>query len=153
MSAVVATIRALEATLKDAFATSKAKVIVGPGVTDDPGEHGFVFLGVSDPDESAYSEAAVASQSWAQLGGRVRDETFSVHCAAVAWNGAGDIYRAMDDAYGLMAAVEAALVADPSLGSVLLFAPGITAHSLRLVQDEHGAGAQVPFDVTCRARI
>jgi hypothetical protein len=150
-SAVPGAIRAIH----DALAVNlpNAGVIVGPGATDDPELSGLVLIGVDDADESGYSNAVTGSQSWAQLGGMGRDETFTVHCSAVAWNGDGDALAAMDAVYALLGGITQALVGDPSLGGALLYAPGVTSHSLKFVTDEAGVAAHVPFDVECRARL
>ncbi len=152
MTGVPAAVRAIRDALVANLPTG-ALVVVGPGNTDDPGLNGMVLVGCSDPDERAYAEAVVGSQAWAQLGGGRRDETFSVHCAAVAWNGSSDALAAMDAAYALMGGIEAALVADASLGRALLYAPGITSQTLRLAVGPSGVTAIVPFDVECRTRI
>jgi hypothetical protein len=64
-------------------------VIDGPGATDMADNH-YVMVGVSDSDSDGYVEAITGHQKWAQLGGRFRDETFTIHCSAVGWNGDGD---------------------------------------------------------------
>lgn len=151
MTAIPAAVRAI----RDALVAHlpSANILVGPGVTEDPGANGTVHVGCSDPDETTYADAVMGSQHWAQLGGGIRDETFTVHCAAVAWNGDSDALTAIDAVYALMGGIEAALVADPTLGRALLYAPGITSHSLRLVTGSSGISAIVPFDVECRTRI
>lgn len=152
MSAVPAAVRAIRDALVSHLPVGVV-VLVGPAVTDDAGLQGMVFVGCSDPDERAYAEAVVGSQSWAQLGGGRRDETFNVHCAAVSWNGDSDALAAMDGAYSLMGGIEAALVADPTLGRALLYAPGVTSQNLRFAVGSSGVSAIVPFDVECRTRI
>lgn len=149
-SQVPAAIRAIQAALV-AGLPAGTLVIVGPGNTSDTSN--VVFVGVGDPDETSYATAATGSQKWAQLGGGRRDETFQVHCSAVAWNGDSDTLAAMDAAYALQAACETAIVADPTLGGALLYAPGIESTQLKFATDANGAAAQVLFDVTCRTRI
>jgi hypothetical protein len=128
-------------------------ILVGPGNTDDPGLQGMVLVGCADPDERAYAEAAQGSQSWAQLGGLRRDETFSVRCSAVSWNGNSDALAAMDGAFALMGGLEAAIVADPSLGRQVLYVVGVTSYALRFAASSSGVSAFVLFDVECRTRI
>lgn len=126
-------------------------VLVGPGNTSSTAN--VVLVGVNDPDENGYATAVTGTQSWAQLGGKRRDETFAVHCSAVAWNGDSDTLAAMDAVYALLAACESAIVADPTLGGAILYAPGIEATHLKFITDQNGAAAQILFEVTCRARI
>ena len=151
-SAVPGAIRAIHDALSNALGANVG-VIVGPGNTDDPGLNGLVFVGVDDADEASYAHAVTGSQAWAQLGGLYRDETFSVHCVAVAWNGNTDALSAMDSVYTLLGAITQALVSDPTLQGALLYAPGITAQSLKFASDENGIAAHLTFDVECRARI
>jgi hypothetical protein len=143
--------RAIVAALKANLPTDTV-VIAGQGATDSP-DMRYVLVGVEDADDTSYSRAVTGSQSWAQLGGMRRDEVFTIHCVAVAWNGDEDSLAAMDSAFALMGAIEAALVADPSLGGALLWAPGITTFGMKWTQDNQGAAAHIPFDVECKTRI
>jgi hypothetical protein len=134
-------------------------VIVGPGATDDPEANGLVLIAVDDADETSYAHAVTGSQAWAQLGGKIRDETFSVHCVAVAWTGnadaPGDVAALdiVDSVYALMKGITDAIVADPTLSGSVLTMKGITSHSLRFVTDNSGLAAHIPFDIECMARI
>ena len=150
-SVIPAAVRAVHD--KIAAALPAALVLVGPGGTEDPGTNGMVLVGCSDADEETYAEAVTGSQHWAQLGGKSRDEQFTVHCVAVSWNGNGEALTAMDGAFTLLGAIESAIVADPTLGGVLLYAVGISAVGLKFATDTKGAAAHVPFDVECRTRI
>jgi hypothetical protein len=151
-SAVPGAVRAISYALTSALGANVA-VIVGPGNTDDPDLNGLVMVGVDDADEASYAHAVTGSQSWAQLGGMYRDETFAVHCVAVAWNGDTDTLAAMDSVYSLLGAITQALVNDATLQGALLYAPGITAQSLKFASDDSGVAAHLTFDVECRARI
>lgn len=128
------------------------QVIDGPGRTDQADDR-YIMVGASEPDSDGFEAAITGSQAWAQLGGKFRDETFSIHCAAVGWNGDGDQTQALTDAFSLFDAVGSALVTDPSLGGSLLYAPGLTAFTVRFIQDANGAAAHLPFDIECRTRI
>jgi hypothetical protein len=149
--------------IHDALAAGlpNAIVIVGPGDTEDPGDGGIVFVGVSDADEIAYAEAVTGGQHWAQLGGKHRDEQFTVHCVAVFWTGTPDgpgnnseaALTVMDGAYYLLSAIESALVSDPTLGGALLYAIGVSSQGLKFSADKQGLSAHVPFDIECRTRI
>lgn len=128
-------------------------IIPGPATTH-PTDQKYVLVGCDDPDALVtYSRAVSGSQSWAQLGGMKRNEDFTVHCVATAWNGDGDCLAAMDDVFALLAGIESALVTDPTLTGALLYAPGISTLGLKFLQDAQGAAAQLPFDVECKSRI
>jgi len=149
-SAVPAAIDALVALF--AATLGAERVFDGPGARDT-GEGSYVFVGVGDPDDDGYDDSASGDQSWAWLGHVQRDETFSVHCCVIAWNGDGDQKAARDEAFAIVGKVTDALQADPTLGGVLLYAPGVKSYGLRQIQDGSGAATKLPFDVECRARL
>ena len=136
-------------------------VIVGPGATDDPEQNGLVLVAVDDADETSYAHAVTGSQTWAQLGGKFRDEMFSVHCVAVAWTGNADdpstpnsaALATMDAVFALMKGITDAIVSDPTLTGSVLTTKGISSSSMRWVTDTNGLAAHIPFDVECHARI
>ena len=127
-------------------------IIVGPPSVDYL-DVSYVLVGCGATGEMTDVQAVTGSQAWAQLGGKSRDETYTVHCVASAWNGDGNALTAMDAVFALMAGIEAAIVADPSLGGVLVYSPGIQSYGLRFTQDTQGVAAQLPFDVECKSRI
>lgn len=128
------------------------EVIDGPGATDQT-DNRYIMVGVADPDADGFVEAITGSQRWAQLGGKFRDETFSIRCAAVAWNGDGNQSQAISDVFSLFDAAGNALVSDPTLGGSILYAPGLTEFTVRFIQDKNGVAAELPFAVECRTRI
>lgn len=159
-SAVPGAIRAIH----DALAANlgpNVGVIIGPGATDDPEVNGLVLVAVDDADETSYAHAVTGTQTWAQLGGKFRDEMFSVHCVAVAWTGNADdanspnsaALSTMDAVFALMKGITDTIVADPTLNGSVLVTKGITSSSMRWVTDESGIAAHIPFDVECHARI
>lgn len=152
-SAVPAAFRAVVSALTANLPTGTA-VIPGPALSH-PNEMSYVEVGCDDSDTlNVYSNAVSGSQAWAQLGGGIRDETFTIHCIATAWNGDNDCLAAMDAVYLLMAGIEAALIADPRLGgaSGILWSPGITSAGMKFIQDTKGAGAKLAFDIECKSR-
>ena len=153
-SSVPATFRAVVAALVANLPAGTA-VIPGPALTH-PNETSYVEVGCDDSDTlNTYSSAVSGSQAWAQLGGNLRNETFTIHCVATAWNGDNDCLAAMDAVYVLMAGIETALVSDPKLGGPagLLWSPGIASAGLRFIQDTQGAAAKLAFDIECKSRI
>lgn len=77
-------------------------------------------------------------------------ETYTVHCAAIVLSAAGNIQAAREDAYDLAGTVAAAVLADRRLGGAVMMT-SVSAMSLRETQDERGAEATVPIDITCDA--
>lgn len=124
----------------------------GPGASDDAATS-YVLVGVQDPDVDGPATSATATSQWAWLGHVERDETFSLHCSAVGWNGDADQKSARDNVYALMGQVATAITTDPTLGGVLLYAVGLSTSDLRQDQDQNGAIALLGFDLECRARL
>ena len=134
--------------------TGPVTVYDGPPVTalDAPLK---LYVGLGDPDNPGAEPAGESSQEWAALGRRARDETTTVHCAAEAWSGADDIRAMRLAAYGIVAAVETLMQADPAQfgGNVLFPDPGITGLALLQNSTDKGAIARVAFDLVFRSRI
>lgn len=128
------------------------EVVDGPGATDQT-DNRYIMVGVSDSESDGFVEAISGSQKWAQLGGKFRDETFAIHCSAVGWNGDGNQSQAISDAFSLFDAVGNALTSDPTLGGAILYSPGLTAFTVRFIQDANGVAVHLPFDIECRTRI
>jgi hypothetical protein len=149
-SAVPALIDALVSTARTAL--PNVLVYDGFGVSDEPGD--FLMVGVDDPDAPDQAVSADTQQDWANANYTARDETGTVTCAALSWNGDGDQKAARDACYAITAALEAALRTTPSLGvaSVLWTSYGTTAR-LTQAQDGSGALALLVFSVAFRARI
>ncbi|TCO47302.1 hypothetical protein [Actinocrispum wychmicini] len=125
----------------------------GPPVTDlsDPL---MLFLG-DTPDTL---ESVTGTQTFAELGGASRDETFSISCTAVARSGDTDMKARRDAAHAIMAAVERLLRpgepgADITLGGAVLWAQVGGDIVLSQLQYAKGSLARLRFAVTCRARL
>lgn len=127
-------------------------VLDGPGTRDDAAQR-IVFVGVEDPDVDGATQSVTGAQKWATTG-YTRDETFDIHCTALAWNGEGDQKAARDNAFALLQTLVDTLLSDSTFGAPgVLYAPGITSFGLTQNQDSQGAEAQLHFAVTFRARI
>ncbi|AGW41299.1 hypothetical protein O159_12200 [Leifsonia xyli subsp. cynodontis DSM 46306] len=134
-------------------ALGDSNVFDGTGVTDNTLTD-YVLVGVADPDGDSITESATSQQSWPWLGHAVRDETVVVHCVAVSWNGDGVAKTARDSVFNMLGTVTTAIQDNPSYGvSGVLYVQGVTSMSLHQLQDENGAIAFLPFDVTVRSRI
>jgi hypothetical protein len=115
-------------------------------------EH-YVAVGIDDPDSEDASNSARSEHARATYG-TSRNENGSVACAAVAWNGDGDIKAARDAAFAMCAAAAALSLADKTLAveGVLQTVYG-TRQELRQAQTDAGAYAYVLFDVLFAAFI
>lgn len=80
------------------------------------------------------------------LSGDPDREQYTIACAALSLNGAGDMTAARAGAYALLSAAGAAIAANRTLGGVVLRA-GIVSHSLLQEPVQAGARATVQFGV------
>jgi hypothetical protein len=114
-----------------------------------------LYVGLSDPDNEAVEPAADATQEWAALGRRGRNQAVTIHFCAEAWTGSDTIQTARLSAYGIVSAVETLLQADTTQfgGNVLFPDPGITNEALSQNNSDVGAIARVAFDVIFKSRI
>lgn len=133
-------------------ALPSVKVYDGLAVTNDPGD--FLMVGVEDPDLESAASSATAEQSWAHSTGTSRDESGEITCAALSWNGDGNLKTARDGVFAITAAVENLLRNDPDLGVAgLLWTSFGSTVELSQGQGDMGADALVVFKVAFRARI
>lgn len=127
-------------------------VFDGFGLTEDPGD--FLMIGVDDPDTQDSAYAADADQEWANANYTARDESGTITCAALSWNGDGNQKAARDAVYSMTAAVEDVLRAEPAMGiPVLLWSSFGTSQQLSQARDPQGAAAWLIFRIYFRARI
>ena len=135
-------------------ATPPVTVFDGPAVTelDAPLK---LYVGLSDPDNTAAEPAADSQQAWAALGRRGRDEMVAIHCCAEAWSGVDDVATVRTAVAGIVAAVETLMQADATQfgGNVLFPDPGITAAVWLQNTLNPGAIARVQFDLSFKSRI
>lgn len=126
-------------------------VSLGTGVTDDPGT--YLMVGVDDPD-SERPAAAEADAEWRGLGAHARDQTGGLWCRAYAWNGDADAVAALDAVYAVLAAVEALVVTDPTLGVISSgWCTPVQRERLSQAQGDWGAEAVLDFQLAFKARI
>ena len=142
------------ATLGVAPAPGTVTIFDGPPTTElDPLL--ALYVGLSDPDNSAAETAGDSVQSWGGLGRLARNETTTIHCCAQAWAGTDDLKTVRVAATGIVAAVEVLMQSDTTQfgGNVLFPAPGITSMSLLQNNTDRGAIARVAFDLIFTSRI
>ena len=135
-------------------ATPPVTIFDGPATTD---LDAFLklYVGLTDPDNSAAEVGGDTQQTWAAIGRFGRDETVTIHCCAEAWSGADTISVVRLACTGITAAVEALMQADTTQfgGNVLFPDPGLTNISLPQNNTQRGAMARQTFDLVFRCRI
>lgn len=145
-------IDALMAVFAAAPALDGVHVFDGPPVTGSPLKD-VVFVGYDGDPEGDGGQAVEFSQEWSSIGQKAKDETFTVNCAVLAWRGSTAVRPVRERAFALLAAVEDALRADPSLGmpppTIVAFASG----SLQQAQWHDGITCRIPFQVAIKTRI
>jgi hypothetical protein len=85
-------------------------------------------------------------QEWANMAQTKRSETGDVPCAAIATTGSSSSDAVRERAFQILAAVEAALVADKTVGGVV-FAAELTEGAARTVANSAGSAVVVPFSI------
>jgi hypothetical protein len=120
-------------------ALSGVTFIDGPFVTVPDGD--YVCVGWSPYNTTA----ADATQVWSGIGEWGRDENFTLTCYLDSYSGASDAPNARRDAsYALLADVETALRADPTMGGTVLSAQ-LAGHTLHMEQTDAGIAVGITF--------
>lgn len=153
MAATSAIPAAIDALVSLATAALPSVVVVdGPGATDNV-HPDWLFVGVDDPDSESAVTAAEGESAWAALGHRQREETFTVNLAAVSWSGDNGMKAVRDAAFTTVAAVEQAIVDDPTLGGAVLYASFAGVSTVRQNTTDMGTDVHALFVVRCKARL
>lgn len=140
-SRIPATINAVVTALRNAG----LKVWDGPVITGDYGD--AVYIGYDGNPEGEFQSTS-GTQSWAGLGAKRRNERFTIFCAVVALVGdSGDVQGSRENAYALLAGVEDALRADPSLGQPPPFVAAMNSNDLFLEQGDAGLQSRIVFTI------
>lgn len=127
-------------------------VVRGRDVSQESGD--VVMVGVRDMLGDQWEAAGAFQQTMQTFGGN-REEVGSVSCLVVAWNGNGDQDAASTAAFDHLAAIEAAVRADQTLGLtafdyvVAEFEAGDVSES----QNPQGAAVALSFSITYKIRI
>lgn len=127
--------------------------VLGPGDTST-GAKQMIWVGFDDPTNDDLGTAAEGNWNWPWLGNyTTSNEEFTVHCAAVGWNGGRDLSTAVASAYTALATFTTALKADPSLGvASIVNNRGSNTVTLRVNQYSDGVIAYVLFSLDFQAR-
>jgi hypothetical protein len=126
-------------------------VIKGAKVTGDPGPLAL-WVGVDSIDDGT-PIAANDEQQWLPgLGRNGRNRQLAVHGVIQAKSGSDDIDPLLDAADGVLAAVEAVLAADPSLGGLLRNKDALlTSAEWRQYPASPGMAVRVMFTISASA--
>jgi len=144
-------------TAADATVPANVNVFDGFGVSDDPGD--YLMIGVDDPDADGWANTADAQEDISSVGppSGARDQTGSVVCVALSWNGDCDQKAARDAALTTMTALAAYVRANPGLsiasGSQTFWCWFSPSEAWKQQQDDAGAKAQVVFRIGFFARL
>ena len=131
-------------------ASPPVAVYDGPVVTAAPAQL-VLYVGLQDPDSNDVQAAATFTQQREDMGTVTRGETTTVNCVAEAWSGADTVSAVRTAAFGIVAAVEALVRADNTMGGLGFQAPGVAAGELLQNNTDAGAIARVPFTITVRS--
>jgi hypothetical protein len=92
------------------------------------------------------------TQTYAPIGARNKMESGVVNCWLWSVNGLTDISARRAAAYSILAAAEAVIRTDPSLGGTCLYS-GLSQSTTKYRQTQAGAAVLVNFQVSYEARI
>lgn len=124
----------------------------GPPATQPPGTNKHLVIGGewTTPDLSRPAATGVQEPS---IGNRSRNETVSIVCQARSGWGDAPMASRRTEAFGIVAAVEAFLVADPTLGGLSYGDARVgSVDEVRQIQ-QSGAGCVVSFTITATALL
>lgn len=123
----------------------------GPGALPQVWPDELVIVGgTEDPDD----DAATASYEWAGIGAKKRNEAGEITCAVLVQQGDLDVKENRNRAYILLAALESAVVSDPTLGGAVIsgwFLPSSAIFRQR--QNDRGSYARIVLTVSYQSRI
>jgi hypothetical protein len=137
-----------------AQATTLVDVVVhdGPPAVQPPGTNKHLVIGGEWTTADLSRAAAFATQE-TSMGNRSRNELVSISCQARSGWGAEDMASRRAEAFGIVAAVEQILAADPTLGGLSYGDAQVGAvDEVRQIQ-QSGAGCIVSFTVTATALL
>lgn len=158
MSASSVTPLIIDALVAQATAALPSALVYDGFKMSDDATQDTLMIGVDDGLSSSAATTAGGSQVQATMGTpRSRQQTGSINCFALSWNGDSNQKAARDAVYALQAAVESILRATPTLGisppNGQILTIQIGDESLQQEQDEDAAQALLTFTVQFEARI
>lgn len=144
-------IDALVKALQASPALSTVKVVDGPLVTDSAAQE-WVFVGYDGDDQGDFTTASTR-QDWAGIGAKKKNEDITLTCAILVQRGSTDVRACRVRTFGILAAVEDVLRADPSLGLGTPTVCSIAETTFHTEQTAGGVQGRMPLTLTCSTRI
>jgi hypothetical protein len=124
-------------------------VFSGPPV-GDPSAGDYLFIG--DDSDPTTDVVSTFTQTWIDMAHTRRTEIGEIMCAMVSDSGDTDMTARQSRAFTLLAACEADLISDPTLGGVTYMAELVIGQSMPL-QNASGSASVVPFTVRYGANL
>lgn len=135
-----------------AGAVTDVTVYRAPGVTQEYPDRAL-FVGFNGGDDGVM-QTATSSQTWAGLGANKKNERITIPNLIVVERGDANAADLRGEAFAIFADIEAALIADPSLGmSPTVVVAGIAEIAYYLDETSRGVAARVDFTVDAFVRI
>jgi hypothetical protein len=128
------------------------RVVRGRDLTNDASD--VVMVGLLNIEDAGWGSAGTFQQTMQTFGGN-REEVGTVNGLIVAWNGQSDQDAACDTAFSYLAALEATVRADKTLGLTAFdyVVAEVDAGEVMEAQTELGAGAALSFSIAYKIRI
>jgi hypothetical protein len=128
------------------------RVTRGRDISAEAGD--VVMVGIQNMDESGYDSAGTFQQTMQTFGGN-REEVGTVNGLVLAWDGDSDQDMACSTAFAHLAALEAAVRADPKLGLTTFdyVLAEMQAGDVQESQDSDGASTTIAFAIAYKIRI
>lgn len=129
-------------------ASPPVAVFDGPAITDEPAPLAL-HVGVDDAFTDGPPTSATSEQERTGLAAK-RQETITIHCAAVAWSGSGDVRAVRNSVFAILAAAEDLIRSNTDYfgGNAGGALPGVSGIALQQNSTAQGVVAQVSFTVT-----
>src|SRR5215470_17872349 len=141
----------LVAALQAAPGLDGVQVVDGPLVSSSAARE-WVFVGY-DGDPEGEMQAASASQEWAGLGAKAKNEIIALNCCVMVLDGSTEVKPARDRAFAVFGDVESVARSDVALGLPPPTVCSIAEHSFYAEQTTDGLRGRLPFTIICTTRI
>jgi len=149
---------------QDALVALAAAQLPGVDVVDGPplnwDQITLAVPQIGDGSRYLFVGAQPQSVTWVQgqqdfnaAGAVSRDENFEVFCTALGYSGDGVAKTARDLALAVLAGMEQAIRADPSLGGAVLYSRVSTVDRGDVTLASSGVNVPIVFRVACRAYL
>lgn len=142
-------IDAVVAALKAASSLSGVTIYDGIEI-DSSDPTNWIAVG-HDGGEDGEVVVANIRNEYKTLGAKSMFEDGFLNCTLVSWTGDTSLSACRVSAYALLDAVDTVIRSDPSFGGVVLYS-GLESNSPTYLQTNQGAGIQINFTISYRAK-